>query len=166
MTRLVLGASLVLLPLLAACATDPGAGPRSSSPADEPGCTGETVTELSVPFGTRAAYFRTSGGQVRIGVSALGENLFGTVTQTRVDLGSARWPRVDPASNRVLNATTTVTVHLDRTPEVSLPAGDYWLLSSNGGQIVLHTCPDVRISDVRPATGSPGDAFSSGSSSG
>lgn len=164
MTRPVLGACLALLPLLAACATDPGGSPRSSS-ADEPGCAGATVTELSVPFGTRAAYFRTSGGQVRIGVSDLGENLFGTVTQTRVDLGSAR-PRVDPASNRVLNATTSATVHLNRTTVVSLPAGEYWLLSSNGGRIVLHTCPGVRISDVRPATGSPGDAFSSGSSPG
>ena len=153
---------LALLPLLAACSTDPGASPRSSS-ADESGCTGATVTELSVPFGTSAAYFRTSGGQVRIGVSDLGENLFGTVTQTRVDLGSAPRPRVDPASNRVLNATTTVPVHRDRTTEVSLPAGEHWLLSSNGGQIVLHTCPDVRISDVRPATGSPGAAFGSGS---
>ena len=162
MTRLVLGACLASFPLLAACTTDPGASPRSHS-GDEPACADATGTELGVPFGTRVAYFRTSGGQLRIGVSDLGENLFGVVTLTRVDLGSAPRPRVDPASNRVLNATTSVTVHLDRTTDVSLPAGEYWLASSNGGRIVLHTCPDVRISDVRTATGEPGAAFGSGS---
>lgn len=164
MTRLWLGACLAMLPLLAACANDPGASPRSHS-GDESACADATVTELGVPFGTRVAYFRTSGGQLRIGVSELGEDLFGVVTQTGVDLGSSPRPRVDPASNRVLNATTSVTVHVDRTTEVSLPAGEYWLTSSNGGRIELRTCPGVTISEVSPADGDPGAAFRSGDSS-
>lgn len=121
------------------------------------------VTALGIPFrGVGTAFFRTSGGELEIAVSELGDNVFGDVTQTGVDIGPGEQaPEVDSASNRVSGAVRSVTVHEGRPTPVSLPAGSYWLVSSNGGRIELHTSPGVTISEVRPAGGDPGAVFSS-----
>ena len=167
MTRLVLGACLALLPALGGCSDprDPGGQTGDRQGAS---CPAPVVTDLGIPFrGARTAFFRTSGGELRIGVSGLGDSLFGAVTQTGVDIGPGRHaPEVDRASNRVRGAIRSVTVHEDRPTSVDLPAGSYWLVSSNGGRIELRTCPGVTVSEVGPADGDPGAAFSSGVSSG
>ena len=156
--RLTLVACVLLLPLVGGGCAQSGAVDGGERPAcDEP-----SVTPLGVPFrGVRAAFFHTSGGEIRIGVSELADSVLGDVTLTGVDIGPGESaPEVDRDSNRVRGARESVTVHLDRLTAVSLPAGSYWLVSSNGGRIELQACPDVTISDVRPADGDPGAAFS------
>ena len=166
MTRLVLGACLAMLPALGGCSDPRGSGGQEDDPRGA-SCPTPVVTDLGIPFrGARTAFFRTSGGEVWIGVSELGDSLFGKVTQTGVDIGPGPHPpEVDRVSNRVSGAVRSVTVHDDRLTLVDLPAGSYWLVSSNGGRIELRTCPGVTISEVSPADGEPGVAFSSGVSS-
>ena len=153
-TRLALGACLALLPALGGCSDSK----RSGGPEDDEhgaSCATPVVTDLGSPFrGMRTAFFRTSGGELRIGVSGLGDSLFGKVTQTGVDIGPGQQaPEVDRVSNRVRGAVRSVTVHDDRLTPVDLTAGSYWLVSSNGGRIELRTCPGVTISEVSPADG-------------
>lgn len=156
--RLILAAALLLTPVAGGCSDSE----KEAKDVDSSACPDPTVTPLGVPFrGVRAAFFHTSGGEIRIGVSELADTVLGDVTQTGVDIGPGESaPEVDRDSNRVRGARESVTVHLDRLTAVSLPAGSYWLVSSNGGRIELHACPDVTISDVRPADGDPGSAFS------
>ena len=159
--RLILAAALLLTGAVGGCSDSGGSGEEAKD-VDSSACPDPTVTRLGVPFrGVSAAFFHTSGGEVRIGVSELSDTVLGDMTQTGVDIGPGEsTPEIDRDSNHVLNASESVTVHLDRLAAVSLPAGSYWLVSSNGGRIALHTCPDVTISDVRPADGDPGSAFS------
>jgi hypothetical protein len=130
--------------------------------AVRPTCESPTVTDLGIPFGGRASYFTHSGGEVFIEVTHLPQDtVLGDITRTRIDLGPGdQPPRPDPqGSSRMENTAHTVSVELGRLSRITLPEGTYWLVSSNGGRIRLHTCDDVRVGDVRPASAEPGAAF-------
>lgn len=158
-SRLIAGAVLLLVSLSTGCARTGDGEARG----DQSGCDSPAVAQLGIPFrGARAAFFDTTGGDVFVGVSDLGDTVLGRVTLTGVDIGLGdKGPEIDPTSARVVDPVASVIVHLDRLSKVSLPAGRYWLVSSNGGRISVRTCPGVELSGVAPATAEPGASFTS-----
>jgi hypothetical protein len=151
------------LPVLMLLTLGSGCNPDEEANSDEPPCEMPTETDLGWPFrSARTAFFETSGGDVFVAVNELTDGVLGKVRQTAVDIGpGGAAPKIDPASSLTPGTEARSTVHLERLSKVSLAAGSYWLVSSDGGRITLHTCPDVEITHVRPATGDRGGSFTS-----
>lgn len=155
------------LPVLLLLTLGSGCNPDEQANSDEPACEKPAETDLGWPFrGARTAFFETSGGDIFVAVHELTDGVLGKVRQTAVDIGpGGAAPKIDPASSLTPGSEARSTVHLERLSKVSLAAGRYWLVSSNGGRITLHTCPDVEITHVRSATEDPGGSFTSPGSS-
>ena len=137
-----------------------GGGEVSALACDEP-----RVHELGVPFGDRAAFFRTAGGEVRLSVSELAEDTaLGDVRSTAIAVGPGDvGPTIDPGSPGVVpGSVVRETVRPDEPMTAELTEGSYWVVSSNGGVVTLSACAEVEITDVRPATPGKGDAFAPG----
>lgn len=125
-------------------------------------CDEPQVHELGVPFGDRAAFFRTTGGEVRLSVSDLAEDTaLGDVRSTAIAVGPGEaGPTIDPGSPGVVpGSVVRRTVRPDEPMTAELTEGTSWVVSSNGGSVTLSACADVEITDVRPATPQDGDAF-------
>ena len=143
---------------LAACGS-----PSEEPEAAEPECESPAVADLGVPFrGAGFARFTTSGGAIYVGVKELATGtVLGDVTLTRVEIGLAdRLPATGrPTDQASSGPATTADVRLDKLTKVTLDAGSYWLWSSNGGRITLHTCEPITVDDVRVAHTDPGSGF-------
>ena len=128
-------------------------------------CDEPQVHELGVPLGDRAAFFRTTGGEVRFAVSELAEDTaLGDVRSTAIAVGPGdAGPTIDPGSPGVVpGSLVRETVRPEEPMTTELTDGSYWVVSSNGGVVTLSACADVEITDVRPATPRNGDAFAPG----
>jgi hypothetical protein len=130
-----------------------------SSAGHRPPCAHPAKHELGFVRSTDGPWpsFHSAGGDVYVGVRGLGEDtLFGKVRQTRASLVDlTQEPQFRPDSSAVLNATVNADVHEHRLTKVQLPAGQYWVVSSNYGNLWLETCSDDLVSDVlvaQPAT--------------
>jgi hypothetical protein len=156
--------AVALVGALAGC----GPGQASDVDAADQACDHSTATELGIPYSGRVAWFTTSGGPLWVDVSDLPQDTaLGDITRTRADIGPAQTPPTfDPAGSSQVGGTTHQASVKQGTPEpLDLPAGSWWLVSSNGGRVRLLACPDTSVTDVQPATAAPGDAFTNPASS-
>jgi hypothetical protein len=65
-------------------------------------------------------------------------------------------PTIDPRSPGVVpGSVVRETVRPDEPMTAELTEGTYWVVSSNGGTVVLSACTDVEITDVRPRPRAP-----------
>jgi hypothetical protein len=149
--------TLLLLGGVALMSCGSGGGEVPAVACDEP-----RVHELGVPVGDRAAFFRTTAGELRFSVADLAKDTaLGDVRSTAIAVGPGdAGPTIDPQSPGVVpGSVVRETVRPDEPMTTELTEGDYWVVSSNGGSVTLSVCADVEITDVRPATAQNGDAF-------
>ena len=123
------------------CQATPDAQP---DPALELSCSDPLTTSLGVPTVRRPARLTTSGGRLRFVVTSLPPgSILGEIEDTEVQLS-------DPdAPSEVL---LRVRVSLRQPGVVEVEPGTYSVLNTNRGGIEAHTCPDVTLSDVEPAS--------------
>ena len=138
------GSSLVLLAVLASgCG-----GPVTESPPLE--CDLPASHDLGSPGVIAPARFTMTAGRVRVDYSHLStDSLFGELYergQVYIDDGGTT-PSPDPDHPGSVLAAHSLVVSIDESVTVDLPAGSYWLVTSQG-QITLASCPDVIVSDV------------------
>jgi hypothetical protein len=144
------GAPLVLLAVLASGCS----GPVTESPPLE--CDFPVSHDLGSPGVIAPARFTMTAGRVRVDYSHQStESLFGEIYEkgrVYIDDGGTT-PSPDPDHPGHVLAAHRLVVSIDESVTVDLPAGSYWLVTSQG-QITLASCPDVTVSGV--VAGLPG----------
>jgi len=139
-------AGAATLALLTGCtpAGRPGATP-APSPSAPCGGAAASSARLGTPYPDREpAQFTTTGGQLFITAhwySHDGVLDFGRRGATVFYIGPADTPpSYDPDRKLVTPQTARLEVHEGEYGTVDLPAGHYWLLTSNGGDVEIVNC--------------------------
>lgn len=128
-------------------------------PSASVGCPISQVQNLGRPFrGSKTvAKFTTDGNPLVI--SAADFEKSGWVTSgkrsTEVDIGpDTSPPTYDELTGIVTGATSRVSVEEGALVHVQLPAGRYWIWSTNSAALQLHSCTPDNPTSVEPS--SPG----------
>lgn len=149
--------------VLTGCATGPG--PAETTPPDshavragpteapEP-CPDGTSVELGSPYrpGPQAK-FSTVGGEVWITARAFEHGgIFDPETgRTGIYIGTSSEPLTDhPQSGRVGNAVLKTSVVERSWSKIHIPAGDYRLWSTSGGDVIVRSCEPEGVFDPVP----------------
>jgi hypothetical protein len=144
-----------------ALATGCGAGGEppaasSSPPNSTTACAGAhavSLGRLGVSGAPAAARFTTDGGALYVTATGFphGGAFDPKVGKTKVYIGPAATPATyDRQSNTVSHTRVAVDVEEGRPAPVTLPAGQWWLLSSWTVDITLYGCAASTITDVTP----------------
>ncbi|MGI8536261.1 MAG: hypothetical protein ACR2K2_07105 [Mycobacteriales bacterium] len=119
-------------------------------------CADATEVELGSPYTYASrgpAYFSTSGGTVYLVARRFEQGGFLDVPHPRtlfsVGPGSTP-PVVDPQAATVAGVRSEVQAGADEWVPVDLPAGQWWVLSSNGGDVRAASCVPGGVSDPDP----------------
>lgn len=109
-------------------------------------CDGPVRAELGpVDHTPRPTTFTTSGGDLYFGMKGDSGGVFGPITQSLFSFGPTDLPPRFDTSNTPTNARFSITVERDGLTKVSLPAGDYWVTSSNSTLAWAETCSPVTL---------------------
>ncbi|MFP5377185.1 MAG: hypothetical protein ACLGIO_10470 [Acidimicrobiia bacterium] len=144
---------------LVGCGDPDGASSASSTdrvPSPEPAASlapcasPAVVADLGRPGeGGPPAEFTSSGGDIHVSAQFQDSGSFDYPGSTRVSVGPVdRPPAVDRQRGLVANVVEQVTVHEGEAALLRLPAGRYWLLSSNTIPVTLRSCEAGAITDV------------------
>lgn len=148
-------ASVLMISTIGSCSTSGGG---EQHPAEQivlpcnPATTSISIGQSSPP--DRLATFRTDGNPIYISVSGFlhDQGFDPKIGSTAIYLGPAtELPTYDAQRNIVTNLQTQVTAREGSNVRVDLPAGDYWLWSSNHVSITLESCIKDGITNVTPA---------------
>lgn len=158
---------LLAASLLGGCAArpDPDPSPSPSEAMSESATTevldpcpgGGVDHQLGSPYrGQEHARFTTVGGRIWVTARHFPEGgMFDPETgRTRILVGPADTPPVYDAQRGRVDAATAETSVVEGTwSALDLPAGEHWLWSTTGGDVVLRTCAADVITDTVPAPG-------------
>lgn len=114
-----------------------------------------TTLELGNPdlLSRRYAEFSTSGTVVWVTARGYSEGGLMETDRTRIELGwASEPPNYDPQSGATVNSLVDVSAQEGLWTPMELEAGDYWLWSSNGGEVTIQACTADAIFDPVPAT--------------
>lgn len=107
--------------------------------------------DLGVPLvDGRPAAFRTTGGTLVFQATRFqhGGPFDPKVGQTLISVGPASDPPAyDAARQDVTNATLRLPVKEDTDATAELPAGNYWVVSSNSAWMTVEACAPAVVSD-------------------
>lgn len=133
-----------------ASSSDPGSNPTSAvSPT--PCASMAVVADLGRPGeGGPPAEFTSSGADIYVTAEFQDSGFFNYAGSTRISVGPAdRPPMVDRQRGIVTNVVEEITVEEGKEGLLRLPAGRYWVLSSNTVPVTIQSCEAGAIADVR-----------------
>lgn len=153
--------TVTLLLTLSACYSNifdgPKAEPKETNVQPPCGPAGLAKADLGYPW-TEYAEFTTQGGQVYVTASGFSHSgVFDAAVgegRTRLHVGAGTPENFNvQGGSGPSNAMLSVGVEEDSFAEIELPAGTYWLTSSNRAAIAVVSCVEDGVSAVR--TGVP-----------
>lgn len=136
--RRILRSGLIIAIVCCAAGCDPS--PKNGAALPPCGAEGLARIELGRPLG-REVTFVTSGGTLYATAYGFTHGGFGNaeVGVTRLFIGRGTPERVD-AGQRPEGTLVSLRVVEDDYSELDLPAGEYWLVSSNDADVALLSC--------------------------